>query len=59
MAVDVDKAGGIPVIAQAAAGRRLCDGSAMTVTGRTFAEEAARRQRNAGAGSDPRLEQSD
>ncbi len=41
VAVDVDKAGGMPVIAQ-----RLADGgyahkNAMTVTGRTFGEEAA------------------
>jgi len=41
MAVDVDKAGGIGVIAQRMVEGRLVDGSAMTVTGRTFAEEAA------------------
>jgi dihydroxy-acid dehydratase len=41
MAVDVDKAGGIPVIAQRLAQGGYVDGSALTVTGRTFAEEAA------------------
>ena len=41
MAPDVDKAGGIAVIAQRLVEGKLVDGSAMTVTGRTFAEEAA------------------
>jgi dihydroxy-acid dehydratase len=41
VAVDVDKAGGIPVIAQRLLKGGYVDGSAMTVTGRTFAEEAA------------------
>ena len=41
MAADVDKAGGIGVIAQRMVEGRLVDGSALTVTGRTFAEEAA------------------
>ena len=41
MAVDVDKAGGIGVIAQRLVEGKLVDGSALTVTGRTFAEEAA------------------
>ncbi len=41
MAADVDKAGGIPVIAQRLVNAGLADGSAITVTGRTFAEEAA------------------
>ena len=41
MAVDVDKAGGIPVLAQRLAQGGFVDGSALTVTGRTFAEEAA------------------
>jgi dihydroxy-acid dehydratase len=41
VAVDVDKAGGIPVIAKRLADGAYVDGSAMTVTGRTFAEEAA------------------
>jgi dihydroxy-acid dehydratase len=41
VAVDVDNAGGIPVIAQRLFEGGLVDGSAMTITGRTFAEEAA------------------
>ena len=41
MAVDVDKAGGIPVIAKRLVDGGYADGSAITVTGRTFAEEAA------------------
>jgi len=41
MAADVDKAGGIPVIAQRLVEGKLVDGSVLTVTGRTFAEEAA------------------
>ena len=41
VAVDVDKAGGIPVIAQRLAQGGYVDGSAMTVTGRTLAQEAA------------------
>jgi dihydroxy-acid dehydratase len=41
VAVDVDKAGGIPVIAKRLLDGHYADGSAMTVTGRTFAEEAA------------------
>ena len=41
VAVDVDKAGGIPVIAQRLAQGGYVDASAMTVTGRTFAQEAA------------------
>jgi dihydroxy-acid dehydratase len=41
MAVDVDKAGGIGVIAQRLVEGKLVDGSALTVTGRTLAEEAA------------------
>jgi len=41
MAADVDKAGGIPVIAKRLAEGKFVDGSAVTVTGRTFAEEAA------------------
>ncbi|HEY1337327.1 MAG TPA: dihydroxy-acid dehydratase [Bryobacteraceae bacterium] len=40
MAADVDKAGGIPVIAKRLVDGKLVDGSAKTVTGRTFAEEA-------------------
>src|SRR5579864_972705 len=41
VAVDVDKAGGIPVIAQRLVQGGYADGSAITVTGRTFAQEAA------------------
>jgi dihydroxy-acid dehydratase len=41
VAVDVDKAGGIPVIAQRLLNGGYVDGSTMTVTGRTFAQEAA------------------
>ncbi len=48
VAVDVDKAGGIPVIAKRLADGGYVDGSAMTVTGRTFAEEAAQARETAG-----------
>jgi dihydroxy-acid dehydratase len=41
VASDVDKAGGIPVIAKRLADGGYVDTSAMTVTGRTFGEEAA------------------
>jgi dihydroxy-acid dehydratase len=41
MAADVDKAGGIPVIAHRLMEGKYVDGSARTVTGRTFGEEAA------------------
>src|ERR1017187_5076733 len=41
MAADVDKAGGMGVIAQRLVEGNLADGSALTVTGRTLAEEAA------------------
>jgi dihydroxy-acid dehydratase len=41
VAADVDTAGGIPVIAKRLADGKLVDGSTMTVTGKTFAEEAA------------------
>jgi dihydroxy-acid dehydratase len=40
VAADVDKAGGIPVIAKRLLDGKFADGSTMTVTGRTFAEEA-------------------
>jgi len=40
VAADVDKAGGIPVIAKRLLDGKLADGSALTVTGKTFAEEA-------------------
>jgi len=48
VAVDVDKAGGIPVIAQRMLQGGYADGSALTVTGRTFAEEAAQAKETAG-----------
>ena len=41
VAADVDTAGGIPVIAKRLVEGKLVDGSTLTVTGRTFAEEAA------------------
>jgi len=41
VAVDVDKAGGIPVIANRMVEGRYVDSSAITCTGRTFGEEAA------------------
>jgi dihydroxy-acid dehydratase len=40
VAADVDKAGGIPVIAKRLLEGKLAQGSALTATGRTFAEEA-------------------
>jgi len=42
VAVDVDKAGGIGVIAQRLVDGKYVDGSALTCTGGTFAEEAAK-----------------
>jgi dihydroxy-acid dehydratase len=44
MAADVDTAGGIPVIAKRLVDGKYVDGSALTVTGRTFGEEAAEAQ---------------
>ncbi len=41
VALDVHKAGGIPVLARRLAEGGYVDGSAMTITGRTFADEAA------------------
>src|SRR4051794_21313882 len=41
LAADVDKAGGIPVIANRLMKGKYVDPSALTVTGRTFGEEAA------------------
>ncbi len=41
VAVDVDKAGGIGVIARRLVDGKYADGAALTVTGRTLAEEAA------------------
>jgi dihydroxy-acid dehydratase len=48
VAVDVDKAGGIPVIAKRLLQGGLADESALTCTGRTFGEEAADAQETAG-----------
>src|SRR5882724_312026 len=48
VAVDVDKAGGMAVIAKRLADGGFVDGSAMTVTGRTFAQEAAEAKETAG-----------
>jgi dihydroxy-acid dehydratase len=41
MAADVDTAGGIQLMAQRLLDGKMADGSAITITGRTFAEEAA------------------
>ena len=48
MAADVDKAGGIPVIANRLLEGGYVDGSAVTITGRTFAEEASEAKEVAG-----------
>ena len=40
VAADLDKAGGVPVIARRLLDGNCADGSTLTVTGRTFAEEA-------------------
>jgi dihydroxy-acid dehydratase len=48
LAVDVDKAGGIPVIAKRLLQGGLADESALTCTGRTFGEEAADAQETPG-----------
>jgi dihydroxy-acid dehydratase len=48
MAADVDKAGGIGVIAQRLVDGKYVDGSTVTITGRTFAEEAADARETAG-----------
>ncbi len=48
VAVDVHYAGGIPVLAKRLAEGGFVDGSAMTVTGRSFAEEAADAQEKPG-----------
>jgi dihydroxy-acid dehydratase len=47
-APDVDKAGGITVIAKRLLDGGYADGSALTVTGRTFAEEAAQARESPG-----------
>jgi len=48
VAVDVDKAGGIPVIAQRLVAGRFVDGSALTCTGKSLAEEAAQAKETPG-----------
>src|SRR5713226_2761320 len=48
VAVDVDKAGGIPVIARRLLDGGYVDGSALTCTGLTFAQEAAEAKETAG-----------
>jgi dihydroxy-acid dehydratase len=48
MAADVDKAGGIPVIAKRLVDGGYVDGSAITVTGKTFAEEASQAKETPG-----------
>ncbi|HLH39565.1 MAG TPA: dihydroxy-acid dehydratase [Bryobacteraceae bacterium] len=48
VAVDVDRAGGMAVIAKRLLDGGYADGSAMTVTGRTFAEEALEAKETAG-----------
>ncbi len=53
VAADVDNAGGIGVIAKRLLEGGYVDGSQKTVTGRTFAEEAADAQGSAGPGGHP------
>ena len=48
VAVDVDKAGGIPVIARRLLDGGYVDGTALTCTGRTLAQEAAEAKETAG-----------
>jgi len=48
VAVDVDKAGGMPVIARRLLDGGYVDGTALTCTGRTFAQEAAEAKETAG-----------
>src|SRR5262249_36218263 len=47
-AVDLEHAGGTAIVARRLVEARLVDGNAMTVTGHTFAEEAARARETAG-----------
>ncbi len=53
MAADVDKAGGIRVIAKRLVEGKFVDGSAITVTGRTLRRRSRGGQRDARPGSDP------
>src|SRR5437016_1240976 len=48
LAADVDRAGGIAVIAHRLVEGKFVDGSALTVTGRTFTEEASRARETPG-----------
>ncbi len=48
VAADVDKAGGIPVIAKRLLDGKYADGSPLTITGKTFAEEARKAQETNG-----------
>ncbi len=48
VAADVDKAGGIPVIAKRLLDAKCADGSTLTVTGKTFADEAAQAKETPG-----------
>ncbi len=48
VATDVDKAGGIPVIAKRLLDGKFADGSPLTVTGKKFAEEASSARETAG-----------
>ena len=48
VAADVDAAGGIPVLAKRLLDGRFVDGATLTVTGRTFAEEASAAKETAG-----------
>jgi len=48
VATDVDKAGGIPLIAKRLLDAKCADGSAITVTGKTFAEEASKARETPG-----------
>ncbi len=48
VAIDVDKAGGMAVIAKRLADGGFVDGSALTVTGKSFAEEAAQAKETPG-----------
>ena len=48
VASDVYNAGGIPVIAKRLLEGKLADGSAITITGKTFAEEASQAKETAG-----------
>jgi len=48
VAVDVHKAGGIPVLAKRLLDGGFADGTALTITGRTYAEEAAEAHETSG-----------